>query len=107
MVIIILDEFFIRFSDFLINVFIRLIDYIVLFMNKLGNGRNNENIDSSKDGSNHDYFEDEDESSPEEAEVKAEAEAEEEVKAEAEEEVKTEAAADNKADEETAEAKGE
>ena len=58
MVIIILDEFFIRFSDFLINVFIRLIDYIVLFMNKLGNGRNNENIDSSKDGSNHDYFED-------------------------------------------------
>ena len=59
MVIIILDEFFIRFSDFLINVFIRLIDYIVLFMNKLGNGRNNENIDSSKDGSNHDYFEDE------------------------------------------------
>ena len=59
MVIIILDEFFIRFSDFLINVFIRLIDYIVLFMNKLGNGRNNGNIDSSKDGSNHDYFEDE------------------------------------------------
>ena len=59
MVIIILDEFFIRFTDFLINVFIRLIDYIVLFMNKLGNGRNNENIDSSKDGSNHDYFEDE------------------------------------------------
>ena len=59
MVIIILDEFFIRFTDFLINVFIRLIDYIVLFMNKLGNGRNNENIDSSKDGSNDDYFEDE------------------------------------------------
>ena len=59
MVIIILDEFFIRFSDFLINVFIRLIDYIVLFMNKLGNGRNNGNIDPSKDGSNDDYFEDE------------------------------------------------
>ena len=59
MVIIILDEFFIRFSDFLINVFIRLIDYIVLFMNKLGNGRNNENIDPSKDGSNDEYFEDE------------------------------------------------
>lgn len=58
MVIIILDEFFIRFTDFLINVFIRLIDYIVLFMNKLGNGRNNENIDSSKDGSNDDYFKD-------------------------------------------------
>ena len=58
MVIIILDEFFIRFTDFLINVFIRLIDYIVLFMNKLGNGRNNENIDPSKDGSNDDYFKD-------------------------------------------------
>lgn len=47
--IIILDEFFIRFSDFLINIFIGFIDLIILFLNKfkkfnnLNNFNNNSN----------------------------------------------------------------
>ena len=45
MVIIILDEFFIRFSNLLINSFIRIIDFIVLLLNKF-------NLNSNSDGEN-------------------------------------------------------
>ena len=42
MVIIILDEFFIQCSDFIINFFVRIIDLIILFLNKF-NSKNNSN----------------------------------------------------------------
>ena len=43
MVIIILDEFFIRCSDLLINFFIRIIDLIILFINKFMNKNDSNN----------------------------------------------------------------
>ncbi len=47
MVIIILEEFFIQFSDLLINLFIRFIDFIISFMNRFNDKSNLENeIDS-------------------------------------------------------------
>ena len=47
--IIILEEFFIRFSDSSINLFIKLIDFIISVLDKLGNKGNLENEESSKE----------------------------------------------------------
>lgn len=47
--IVILEEFFIQFSDLLINLFIRLIDFIILFMNRFNDKSNLENEISSSD----------------------------------------------------------
>ncbi|MDO5819492.1 MAG: type II secretion system F family protein [Methanobrevibacter sp.] len=48
MVIIIFDEFFIQFSDLLIKAFLKIIDFIITFMNKFGNGGKNDEIGYSK-----------------------------------------------------------
>ena len=47
---IIFDEFFIRFSDLLINVFIKIIDFIINFLNNFNN-ENNDAVDDSDEGS--------------------------------------------------------
>ena len=52
MVIVILDEFFIRFTDFLINFLIRIIDSIISFENKFSNGSNNDAEGYSKEENN-------------------------------------------------------
>ena len=41
--IVILDEFFIQFTDVLINFFIRIIDLIILFINKFNNKNDSKN----------------------------------------------------------------
>lgn len=52
MVIDILDEFFIQFSDLLINFLIRIIDFMILFINKFSNGGNKDEGEHSKDENN-------------------------------------------------------
>ena len=54
---IIFDEFFIRFSDLLINVFIRIIDIIINFLNNF----NNENNDAFDDSYERSYVDSDDE----------------------------------------------
>ena len=62
---IILDEFFIRFSDLLINVFIRIIDIIINFLNNFNN-ENNDAVDDSDEGS---YVDSDDEMNRNEKEI--------------------------------------
>ena len=62
---IIFDEFFIRFSDLLINVFIRIIDIIINFLNKFNN-ENNDAVDDSDEGS---YVDSDDEMNRNEKEI--------------------------------------
>ena len=62
---IIFDEFFIRFSDLLINVFIRIIDIIINFLNNFNN-ENNDAVDDSDEGS---YVDSDDEMNRNEKEI--------------------------------------
>ena len=62
---IIFDEFFIRFSDLLINVFIKIIDFIINFLNNFNN-ENNDAVDDSDEGS---YVDSDDEMNRNEKEI--------------------------------------
>ena len=62
---IIFDEFFIRFSDLLINVFIRIIDIIINFLNNF----NNENTDAVDDSDEGSYVDSDDEMNGNEKEI--------------------------------------
>ena len=50
---IILDKFFIRFSDLLINFIIGVIDFIISFINKFSNREKNDDGKHSKDENNY------------------------------------------------------